>query len=112
MKTLASTNKMICVLIISFVLIFSIQTEAVSINQECKWISVDQNSIPSILNMIGDRVRENYNKLITWQGKIKIVTDNIDRGTIAERTFKEQLKDDGQPKPNIIIEHQEFSREF
>ena len=93
-------------------LIFSIQTEAVSSNQECQWVSVDQNSIAGILTMIGERVRENHNKLSTWQGKIKIVTDRIDRGAIAERTFRERLKDDGQPTPNTIVEHQEFFREF
>ncbi len=112
MKILASLNKMTCVLIISVVLILSIQTEASSIDQECKWLSVDQNSIAGILTMIGKRVRENHNKLITWQGKIKIVTDSIDRGAIAERTFREEFKDDGQPIPNIIIEHYEFTREF
>ena len=112
MKRLDYPNKMICVLIISIVLILSIQIQAVSSNQECKWVSVDQNDIAEILTMIGDRVRENHNKLIAWQGKIKIVTDNIDRGAIAETTFREQLKDDGQPIPNIIIEHQEFTREF
>ncbi len=110
MKT--SLNKMTCVLIISVVLILSIQTEASSIDQECKWLSVDQNDIAGILTMIGERVRENHNKLITWQGKIKIVTDSIDRGAIAERTFRERLKDDGQPIPNTIVEQQEFFREF
>ena len=112
MKTLAFLNKVICVLIVSIVLIFSIQTEAVSSNQECKWVPVDPNSFAGILTMVGERVRENHNKLSTWQGKIKIVTDSIDRGAIAERTFREELKNDEQPIPNIIIEHYEFTREF
>ena len=112
MKTLASLNKMICVLIISVVLILSIKTEALGSNQECKWISVDQNDIAKILNMIGERVRENQNKLTTWQGKLKIVHASIDRGATAKKMFKERLKDDGKPIPNRIIEHQEFTREF
>jgi len=110
MKTLASPNKMICVLIISIGLIFSIQTEPVRSNQECKWVSVDQNDIAEILTMIGDRVKGNYNKISNWQGKIKIVSDGLYEGERGKRFFEEVLHD--RPLPNKIKEHQEFTREF
>lgn len=110
MNTLDSPNKMICVLIISIVLIFSIKTEAVESNQECKWVSVDQNDIAEILTMIGERVKGNYNKISTWQGKVKIVSDGLYEGERGKRFFEVILHD--RPLPNIINEHQEFTREF
>ena len=99
-------------IVVFFILSLFGQVGVANDSQECKWVPVDQNNIARILTMIGERVRENHNKLITWEGKIKFVTDNIDRGTIAEKMFRERLKDDGQPISNRIIEQQEFTREF
>jgi len=62
--------------------------------------------------MIGERVRENHEKIKTWQGKVEIVTNNVDEGAAAERMYSERIRDDGGPIPNKIKEHQEFTREF
>jgi len=112
MKPIAFLTKMTCGLVVLFVLSFFGRTEAVSSDQKCQWVPVDQNSFAEILTMIGDRVRENNHKIRTWQGRIKIVTDDVDEGDIAEKMFKKRLRDDGQPIPNKIKEHDEFTREF
>jgi len=112
MKTTAFLTKMTCGLVVLFVFSFFGQTEAVSSEQGCQWTPVDQNSFPKILTMIGNRVRENYYKISTWQGRVKIVADVVDEGAIAEKMFRKRLRDDGQPIPNKIKEHQELTREF
>lgn len=110
MKATASLTRMTCGLIVLFTLSFFSRTEAVSSEQECQWVPVDYNSFPEILTMIGDRVKTNYNKISTWQGKVKIVSDSLYEGEKGKRFFEEILHD--RPLPNKIKEHREFTREF
>lgn len=112
MKKTAFIVEISCAFIIIVMLSFCNWTAVANNNQECQWVTVDQNSFSEILTMIGGRVRENYHKINTWQGKIKIVTDNVDEGAIAEKMFRKRLRNDGLGIPNKIKEHREFIREF
>lgn len=112
MKAIVFLTKIACGLGVLFVLSFCNSSWAADNSQQCQWVPVDQNSFAEILTMIGERVRENHEKIKTWQGKVEIVTDNVDEGAIAERMYSERLRDDGGPIPNKIKEHQEFTREF
>lgn len=102
--------KISCAFIIIVMLSFCNWTVAADNNQGCQWVPVDQNSFPKILTMIGNRVKENYNNIKTWQGKVKIVSDGVNEGGRGEKFFEEILAD--RPIPNKIKEHYELTREF
>jgi len=103
-------NRTGCGLIIVFALSFSNWGRAADNNRECEWVPVDQNSFNETLIMIEDRVKENYGKISTWQGKAKIVTDDVYEGERGKRFFEVILGE--RPLPDKIKQHQEFTREF
>ena len=77
MKVTAFPTKKACGLVLLFTLSFFNWTGAADNNQECQWVAVDQNSFAEILTMINSRVEENYDRIKTWQGKVKIVTESV-----------------------------------
>jgi len=85
-------------------------TEAVRSNHECKWLPVDQNSFPEILSMIEERVKDNYNKISTWQGKVRKVSDDVYETKSKKKLFEQILID--RPLPKKVKDHRELTREF
>ncbi|MBN1391435.1 MAG: hypothetical protein JW947_01380 [Sedimentisphaerales bacterium] len=110
MKTIVSSIKVSYSLIILFTLSFFVLTKAAENNQDCRWGLVDQNSFPAIMTMIEDCVKENHDKINTWQGKVKIVTENTYEDAKGRKYLEEIL--DVRPIPNKIKRHYEFTREF
>ena len=72
---------------------------------------VDSNQIPKVLNMISDKIRGNYERIKTWEGKIEVVTDSIYKGARAERVFKSNTDGKGE-NPKVIHDHREQIIEF
>lgn len=110
MKVTAFSTKRACGLVVLFTLSFFNWTGAADNNQQCQWVPVDQNSFAEILTMIDSRVEENYDRIKTWQGKVKIVTDSVNEGEGRKRLYEQILVD--KPLPNKIIDHGELTKEF
>lgn len=112
METKKLFNQMACCLAIIFLSCFYGQAGALNSQQE-QYIPVDNKLIPEILTMISEHIRENYDKIRTWQGKIEIVADDFYKDEEAERIFKENVKSEGnEPVPKMINEHTEGYKEF
>ena len=99
-----------CHLIMFIMLGFLGYGNVVIYGQECQWVSVDQNSFPQILTMIENQVKQNYDKINTWQGKTKIVSDSIHDGDKGRGYYDGMT--DIESLPNKIKQHHEFVREF
>jgi len=110
MKATAFLTKMTCGLVVLFTLSFFNWTGAADNNEPCQWVPVDENSFAKILTMIYSRVEENYDRIKTWEGKVKIVTDRVNEGEGRKRLYERILVD--KPLPNKIIDHGELTREF
>jgi len=110
MKTMVILNKVSYGLVIVFILSFFNWTGAADNNQECQWVAVDQNSFAEILTMINRRVEENYDRIKTWQGEVRIVADSVNEGEGRKRSYEQILVD--KPLPNKIIDHVELTKEF
>jgi len=110
MKVTAFPTKKTCGLVVLFILSLFNWTGAADNNQECQWVAVDQNSFAEILTMINSRVEENYDRIKTWQGKVKIVADSVNEGESRKRLYEHILVD--KPLPNKIIDHVELTKEF
>ena len=109
MKVTAFPTKKACGLVVLFTLSFFNWTRAADNNQECQWVPVDQNSFAEILTMINSRVEENYDRIKTWQGKVKVVTESVNEGN-RKRSYEQILVD--KPLPSKIIDHVELTKEF
>jgi hypothetical protein len=62
--------------------------------------------------MISGRVRDNYERIQTWQGKVKIVSDDVHdvhEGKSRKRLYERILRG---PIPNKVNDHREMTREF
>jgi len=110
MKVTAFPTKKACGLVVLFTLSFFNWTGAADNNQECQWVPVDQNSYAEIMTMINSRVEENYDRIKTWQGKVKIVTESVNEGEGGKRLYEHILVN--KPLPNKIIDHVELTKEF
>jgi len=110
MKVRVLSTKRACGLVILFTLSFFNWTVAADNNEQCQWVPVDQNSFAEILTMIYSRVEENYDRIKTWEGKVKIVTDRVNEGEGRKRLYERILVD--KPLPNKIIDHRELTKEF
>lgn len=110
MKMTVSQTKMGCGLVILFILSLFSWAGAADDNKQCQWVAVDLNSFAKILNMIDVRVRDNYERINTWQGKVKVVTDGIYEGESRKRFYERILVD--RPVPNKVKDHREFTKEF
>jgi hypothetical protein len=110
MKVTAFPTKKACGLVVLFTLSLFNWTGAAYNNQECQWVAVDQNSFAEILTMINSRVEENYDRIKTWQGKVRIVTESVNEGEGRKRAYEQILVD--KPLPNKIIDHVELTKEF
>jgi len=79
---------------------------------ECQWAPVAQERFAEILNMISARVRDNYERIKTWEGKVKIVSDDVHdvhEGTSRKRLYERILRG---PIPDKVNDHREMTREF
>jgi len=110
MNTILLPTKLSLTSIVLFMLSIFTSPGMADDNQQCKWVAVDQNSFAEILAMINSRVEENYNRIKTWQGKIKIVADSINEGEGRKEKYEQILVD--KPLPNKIIDHVELTKEF
>jgi len=110
MKVTTFPTKKACGLVVLFTLSFFNCTGAADNNQACQWVPVDQNSFAEILTMINSRVEENYDRIKTWQGKVKIVTESVNEGEGRKRLYEQILVD--KPLPDKIIDHVELTKEF
>jgi hypothetical protein len=110
MKMTVFLTKMGCGLIILFILSLFNWIAAAENSQGCQWAAVDQNSFAEILTMIDSRVAENYDRINTWQGKVRIVSDDVHEGESRNRLYEQILVD--RPVPNKVKDHRELTREF
>jgi hypothetical protein len=110
MNTILLPTKLSLASIVLFMLSIFTSPGMADDNQQCKWVAVDQNSFAEILTMINSRVEENYNRIKTWQGKIKIVANSINEGEGRKEKYEQILVD--KPLPNKIIDHVELTKEF
>jgi len=72
---------------------------------------VDANQIPQILLMISAKVRNNYEKINTWQGEAGITTERIYEGEEAERIFNTYTDGIGKA-PKILKKRREHASKF
>ena len=73
--------------------------------------AVEANRIPQILNMISTQVRNNYERIKTWQGKVDATIDYIYEGPVAAKVFQEETDSTGET-PKLIRHHIESIIEF
>ena len=96
---------------ILFISLSLLDVEASDANTASKFGPVDPNQIPQILNMISTQVRDNYERIKTWQGERDVVMDYIDEGSAAEKTFKTHTDGVGEI-PNIVKRRVECITQF
>ena len=95
MKIRIMLNTIKVCIVILVALFQYIGVEVLADNTTSKFYPVDPNRVPQILNMIVNRVHDNYNKIRTWQGKKNVIMDYIDEEDAAEKTFKKYTEGKG-----------------
>ncbi len=72
---------------------------------------VDSNRIPEILNMISIQMRNNYDRIKTWRGEVRLSIVRIHEGATAEELFKLNTPGKGDI-PAILLKDVEITIEF
>ncbi len=72
---------------------------------------VDSNRIPEILNMISIQMRNNYDRIKTWRGEVRLSIVRIHEGATAEELFKLNTPGKGDI-PAILLNRAEITVEF
>ena len=67
---------------------------------------IPEKEMPIILNLIGSKIRDNYERIITWSGEIDIKLNMIHRGITVEDIFKNFTDAQGQA-PEAILQKAE-----
>jgi hypothetical protein len=111
MKTAILLNPVKLYLAILLALFGLAKAEALANNMGAKFTPVEANEIPEILTMISNRTQSNYDRIESWQGELKIVSDYVYEGDRAKEVFTEDIRASGQA-PKRLLEHRETNIEF
>jgi hypothetical protein len=86
-----------------FIAILTISSGAVNAENNTNSFSpVDNNEIPRILNMISDKIQDNYKHIKTWKGEVKSKLDYLYEGKNAEKIFRSSTNNIGETPRSII----------
>ena len=88
-----------------------VKAEGLEDNTASEFRPVEPNRIPEILTIISEKVRSNYERINTWQGKTDVTINVIYGGAAAERIFTTHTDGAGEI-PKAVIKHTESIIQF
>ncbi len=111
MKTFNILNIIKFYSFIILILVGCIKMNCLASDKKEDFHPVDFNQIPEILNMISNKILENYKQIKTWQGKDDVVKEYFFEGVKAEQKFKTNTKGQGEI-PKSLSERGHWTRDF
>lgn len=72
---------------------------------------ISEEEMPTFLDLIGNQVRDNYERIITWSGEIDVKINILHTGDNAENVFKNLTLGTGE-KPEAILQKAEEKTVF
>lgn len=111
MNTKLASKKIVFVIFFLLVFVVSAKCESIKDNNGIEYKLVSYNKIAEILNMISDKVQNNYKLIRTWEGKVKSELSYIHEGKTAKKIFKSSTNNIGDP-PRVIMKTAEVVTEF